>query len=190
MEKTYVNTLTNEASRKLIDLLLCLPTGVLRMSPDVTGLVETSLNLASIQISTEDKDKDKEADVEIVLSCRSSRGSALVALQSKLEAFARQTGFAIKNNEDPYPAWSPNPSSPLLGKTLTAAKKVTGDEWHFEAIHAGLECGMFMDKYPEMDAVSIGPNMWDVHSTLERLEIKSVGPFYNIVLELLRECAQ
>ena len=89
-------------------------------------------------------------------------------------------------HSDGYPGWAPNPQSVLLEKTVGAYERLFGTEPKVRAIHAGLECGLFLEKYPELEMVSFGPTLRGVHSPDERLEIATVPKFWDLLLEVLK----
>jgi dipeptidase D len=168
------------ARDRLLHLIDGLPHGVLSMSRDVPGLVETSNNLAVV------KTQDDHAAINV--SFRSSVMPALYAVARQVTSIARQSGATVKL-EDPYPGWKPNPDSPIVKKTAEVYARVFGSEPHLKAIHAGLECGLLIDQIPDMDVVSIGPEIRGAHSPDERVQISSVERFYGALKELLKELA-
>jgi dipeptidase D len=169
------------ARDRLLQLIDGLPHGVLSMSRDVPGLVETSNNLAVI--TTEDD------HATINTSFRSSVMPALRAVGRQITSISRQSGATVAV-EDPYPGWKPNPESPIVKKTAEVYARVFGSEPHLKAIHAGLECGLLIDQIPDMDVVSIGPEIRGAHSPDERVKISSVARFYGALKELLKDLAQ
>jgi dipeptidase D len=168
------------ARDRLLHLVDGLPHGVLSMSRDVPGLVETSNNLAVV------KTEDDHATINV--SFRSSVMPALYAVARQITSIARQAGATVKL-EDPYPGWKPNPDSPIVKKTAEVYARVFGSDPHLKAIHAGLECGLLIDKVPDMDVVSIGPEIRGAHSPDERVQISSVDRFYGALKELLKDLA-
>jgi dipeptidase D len=171
---------TKAAGLKVIKFLLALPHGVLAMSKDVPGLVETSSNLAIV--------KTGKDGVEVVTSSRSSVSEALTSVIDSIESLAALAGAKIRH-EGRYPGWRPDPESALLKKAQTAFKGLRGFDAHILAVHAGLECGIIMEKLPGMQAISFGPALYGVHSPDEKLQISTVGPFYNFLKELLKALA-
>lgn len=170
--------LTKADSDRFIRTLYACPTGVIAMSFALPGLVETSLNLASI----------KPVDANnwlITTSQRSSVESAKHALSQRLEALFTLAGMSVKHTEG-YPGWKPNPDSALVKLVADTYKDLSGKEANIRAIHAGLECGLFLEKYPHLDMVSFGPTMRGVHSPDERLLIPTVLPFWNLLTETLK----
>ena len=151
------------SERLLLSLYAC-PHGVYAMSKDMPGLVETSTNLASVKM--------KEGYIEINTSQRSSVESQKHNLKNMVECALRLSGAEVTHG-DGYPGWKPNIKSELLDVTRQAYIDLTGTEPEVKAIHAGLECGLFLEKYPWLDMVSIGPQMSGVHSPSEQLSISS-----------------
>ena len=159
-----------EDSERLIQALYACPHGMMAMSKTMPGLVETSTNLASVKM----KEDEKGAYIEVNTSQRSSIESKKHDLKQMVEcALALACDEVIHG--DGYPGWAPNPQSPLLEVTKKAYQDLFAAEPKVLAIHAGLECGLFLEKYPYLDMVSIGPQMFGVHSPQERLSISSTG---------------
>ena len=165
---------------RLLRMLDGLPHGVLAMSRDVPGLVETSSNLAVVRT-------DSEA-AHVVTSHRSSVMSALLAVRRQVQSICEQAGASV-TVDDAYPGWKPNPSSPLVQRTVDVFKDMFGATPEVKAIHAGLECGLLIEKKPGMDAVSIGPQIENAHSPEERVQISSVDRFYRHLVGLLGSLA-
>jgi dipeptidase D len=168
--------LQREASLNFLELVLALPHGVETMSKEIPGLVETSSNLARI---------DWEDDQAVFLN--SSRSSVASAIDRKLEQISAiaSLGGALANHGEGYPGWQPDLDSKLLAFAKEQYIAVTGKEPTVTAIHAGLECGIIGEKYPGMDMISIGPDMFDVHSPDERLSISSTARFYDYLKALV-----
>lgn len=162
---------------KLLQSLYACPHGVIAMSMDMPGLVETSTNLASVKM----KGKNK---IEITTSQRSSVESAKADIVNMVECALALSGAEVKHSNG-YPGWKPNPKSPILEVSTNVYKKLFKKEAKVKAIHAGLECGLFLEKYPELDMISIGPTMRGVHSPDEKLEIPSVEKFWKFLTEIL-----
>lgn len=169
----------DEATKRgLIRSLYACPHGVLGMSHEMEDLVETSNNLASI--------KQKDDKIIVTTSQRSSTTS-LRDSASEMVASAFELGGAAVAVTDAYPGWKPNPDSAILKASADAYRKLFGKEAAVKAIHAGLECGLILDVYPDLDMVSFGPTLRDVHSPAERIEIKTVDLWWRHLLEVLRE---
>lgn len=153
------------------------PNGVMAMSQSVKGLVETSTNLASIHFMENDI-------AEIVTSQRSSVESAKFDLADRIKSNFYLAGADIRNSES-YPGWAPNTDSQVLKIAVKAYKDLFDQDVVVRAIHAGLECGLFLEKYPGLDMVSIGPTLKGVHSPDERMEIHTVDKFWKHLIEIL-----
>lgn len=157
-------------SDKLLLSLYACPHGVFAMSKDMPGLVETSTNLASVKTK-----KDGNGHfIEINTSQRSSVESQKHNLKNMVECALALSGAEVSHG-DGYPGWKPDVNSGLLAVTRQAYIGLTGKEPEVRAIHAGLECGLFLEKYPYLDMVSIGPQMTGVHSPMEQLSISSTA---------------
>lgn len=163
----------------LLQAVLGVPNGVLAMSFAMPGLVETSSNLASVKV-------DKHGTIALVSSQRSSVESAKHAAAIAIESVFNLAGAEVVHSEG-YPGWTPNPNSLLLDVTRKSYIKLFGVEPKVRAIHAGLECGLFLEKYPELDMVSFGPTLRGVHSPTERLEISTVDKFWKLLIETLQK---
>ncbi len=163
-EEMPQTVLPKEVSDKLLLSLYACPHGVFAMSKDMPGLVETSTNLASVKM--------REGYIEINTSQRSSVESQKHNLKNMVECALLLSGAEVTHG-DGYPGWKPNVHSELLEVTRQAYVSLTGTEPDVKAIHAGLECGLFLEKYPWLDMVSIGPQMSGVHSPSEQLSISS-----------------
>lgn len=167
---------TLEDSKKAAWLLLVLPNGVCAMSADIQGLVQTSLNLGILRLQ-------KEA-LQLDYSVRSSVGSEKELLLSKVQAIVDSCGGSWEVSGE-YPAWEYKKESVLRDKMVAVYQEMYGKKPVIAAIHAGLECGLFADKLEGLDCVSIGPEMWDIHTTEERLGISSTERVWKYILALL-----
>lgn len=164
---------------RALELITALPHGVMAMSDEIAGLVETSTNLAVV---------GRAGDrVEILLSSRSSVASALLALQQRIGATAALAGATAKE-EGGYPAWQPDVSSRLLSIVKGVYGEIVGEP-KVGAIHAGLECGIIGEKYEGMDMISFGPQIEFPHSPDEQVRIDSVGTFYVVLRAVLERLA-
>lgn len=161
----------------LINSLYACAHGVLAMSREIENFVETSTNLASIKMD--------EKQIHIATSQRSSVESAKIAAAQKIEATFRMIGAHVSHG-DGYPGWTPNPNSRVLKVGVETYQKMFGHAPVVRAIHAGLECGLIGEKYPQMDMISYGPTMRGVHSPDERIEIKTVQMFWDLTVEILK----
>ena len=164
-------------ARNIIRSVFAVFNGVYAMSMDVPGLVETSSNLARI--------RTEQGKVTMVASQRSSVESAKYAVQATVAACFRLAGAKVEQS-DGYPGWAPNPKSELLDISVRAYRELFGRDPQVKAIHAGLECGLFLDAYPDLDMISIGPTLRGVHSPSERLELATVPMVFNHLLAILR----
>ncbi len=171
-------TMTEDSQDRLLDLLHGLPHGVDKMNYDIPELVDTSTNLATVNIN------DKK--VAIGMSTRSSISSALQDFRDRIKAISELSGATVEEDE-PYPGWKPNLDSEILKKSKKIFKDMFEKEPVVEAIHAGLECGIIGEKYPGMDMVSIGPTIKYPHSPEEKVGIESVEKTYDYVLKILEE---
>ncbi|MFP4377143.1 MAG: aminoacyl-histidine dipeptidase [Spirochaetales bacterium] len=173
--ETPPEVMTDESARRLLDLLAALPHGVLRMSADVEGLVETSTNLATIKI------KD---GVEIGTSQRSSFSSRLAQAAGQVTAAARLAGASVRVDSR-YPAWEPDMESSLLSRAKKVYNEQFGSDPVIEVIHAGLECGVIGAKYPGMEMISFGPTITGAHSPDERLQVSTLSRAWQLLAALL-----
>ena len=167
-----------DTTRRLILGLYSCPHGVMGMSHSIEGLVETSTNLASIKMK-------EEGVIRVETSQRSSSESLKTDVGNMVKAVFELSGAEVEVR-DGYPGWSPNTDSPILKVTVDAYKKLFGKEPAVKAIHAGLECGLFLSKYPYLDMVSFGPTLRDVHSPVEKMEIATVDLFWRHLVEVLK----
>lgn len=179
VEDKVTEVMSNDDMCALLITIVGLPNGVLAMSFAVPGLVETSSNLASVKFNTE------EGKVTITTSQRSSVESAKLYAAQTIESVFFLAGFDVEHS-DGYPGWSPNPDSKLLATTVECYRNLFATEPKVRAIHAGLECGLFLEKYPHLEMVSFGPTLRGVHSPDERLEISTVDKFWKLLIELLK----
>ncbi|MDR1814775.1 MAG: aminoacyl-histidine dipeptidase [Tannerella sp.] len=161
----------------LIKALVACPHGVLGMSSEIEGLVETSTNLASVKIIDDET-------IEIVTSQRSSVGS-LKQAASEMVAAVFELAEATVEHGDGYPGWAPDRNSKILKVAQESYKRLFGKEAAIKAIHAGLECGLFLEKYPDLDMISFGPTLRGVHSPDERIEIKTVAMWWEHLKDIL-----
>ncbi len=170
--------LDSESSRKVCDLLVLVPNGIRAMSTDIPGLVETSLNLGILKL--------EDGVLRASFALRSSVGSRKEMLKTKLHAVLRVLGGHVEITGD-YPAWEYRADSPLRDRMVEIYRRQYGAAPEVLAIHAGLECGLLSAKIPDLDCVSIGPNMKDIHTTKETMSISSVQRVWKFVLEVLKE---
>ena len=162
---------------KVLCMLTCLPNGVQAMSRDIPGLVQTSLNLG-ILAAEEDR-------LTATFCVRSSLGSQKELLHRRLQALMEQLGGTVTVSGD-YPAWEYRKDSPLRDLMTEVFWEQYGAAPEIEAIHAGVECGILAGKLPGLDAVSIGPDLPEIHTPRERMDIASVERVWRFLLEVLR----
>ena len=172
--------LSAESAATAVRLMLALPHGVIRMSDDVRGLVETSTNFATIRTTDE--------AITIKTSQRSSSETRLAAIGAQITAVAELAG-ATWSIPSSYPPWEPNPGSALLERCKRVYLEYAGSEPVVDVIHAGLECGVIGATYPGMEMISFGPNIKHPHSPDERLELASLERVVDFTYALLRDLA-
>ncbi len=175
-EQMHPTSQDKEQTRQMLTALRAVHNGVLEMDQDMDWLVQTSSNLASIRHTSE--------GVRVVTSQRSNILSARKNM-SAMVAAALQLGGAKTKTADGYPGWKLDPSSKLLKAARESYVRLFGKEPQVLAIHAGLECGLLSEKYPEIDMVSFGPTLRGVHSPDERLLIPTVQMVWDHLLDLL-----
>ncbi|MBN1560899.1 aminoacyl-histidine dipeptidase [candidate division KSB1 bacterium] len=178
--KTDCKVLDEKSQARLLSLLFALPHGPLAMSRTIKNLVETSNNVAAVTC-------DSKA-FNVLMSSRSSNMKALGATLDKLAAIAGLAGASVEQPKG-YPGWMPNLDSELLKVALATYKEVTGKRAQYQAIHAGLECGLIGEKFPGMDMISVGPTIKYPHSPEERVHIGSVAVFYKHIVKMLEALA-
>ncbi len=169
--------LDQATQKNLIRALYACPHGVLTMSTRMPGLVETSTNLASVKFRPENK-------IEITTSQRSDLGSAILDASAMVHSVFQLIGADTRSGEG-YPGWTPNPSSELLELTKQAYITLFNQTPIVRSIHAGLECGLFLEKFPGLDMISFGPTMRGVHSPDERINIETVDKFWKLLVKVL-----
>lgn len=166
----------------LINGLNACPHGVIAMSRDIPGLVETSTNLASVKMAGEDK-------IIVTTSQRSSTESFKEEIASRIESVFTLAGAVVTHNEG-YPGWKPNLNSQILKIAIESYEKLYHITPAVKAIHAGLECGLFLEKYPHLDMISFGPTLQGVHSPDEKMHIPAVEKFWNHLVAILKKVAE
>jgi dipeptidase D len=172
--------LTPEATHRTLALLLSLPHGVAGMSPNLSGLVETSSNLATASV--------QDGRLRILTSQRSSVLSRLAEITAVVRAVAELAGAEVKE-ENKYPPWPPRMDDPLLRQAKQIYTRLFGKAPVIQVIHAGLECAIIGAMYPGMQMISLGPTIRSPHSPSERLHIPSVGQVGQLLAALLEELA-
>ncbi|MBQ2424458.1 MAG: aminoacyl-histidine dipeptidase [Alistipes sp.] len=167
----------SDAQSSLLSAIVGLPNGVLAMSQTMKGLVETSTNTASV--------KFVDGQIVVTTSQRSSVELSKKNAMHSIEAVLAMAGATVVHS-DGYPGWTPDPNSSLLSCTIESYKSLFGTEPKVRAIHAGLECGLFLEKYSHLEMVSFGPTLRGVHSPDERLEIDTVDKFWKLLIDVLK----
>ncbi len=162
----------------LLGALVGVPNGVIAMSAAIEGLVETSTNLASVKFASRES-------VVVTTSQRSSVESGKLYAKQAVESVFLLSGAEVEHS-DGYPGWAPDPNSHLLKCTVECYERLFGKEPKVKAVHAGLECGLFLEKYPHLEMVSFGPTLRGVHSPDERLEIATVDKFWRHLKEIVK----
>ncbi len=165
------------STQRTVFILMNAPCGVQVMSPDIPDLVQTSLNLGVIELTKQ--------ELRTKCSVRSSVETQKQLLKDQLWClFDGIGGSVLYSNE--YPGWAYRKDSPLRDLAVQSYRNLYGAEPRIIAIHAGLECGLFADKLPELDCLSLGPNMKDIHTVNERLSISSTARTFQLVLDILK----
>ena len=170
-------SIETSVARRMLLCLRALHNGVFAMSQDMVGLVETSSNLASV--------RKGDKIVVVNTSQRSSIGSARINMSATIRAAFELAGARAETNEG-YPGWKMNPNSVILKIATESYMKLFGKAPKVLAIHAGLECGLFSEKYPHLDMISMGPTLRGVHSPDERLLIPTVQMVWDHLLDILK----
>ena len=176
-----VQPMAEEFTVRFISTLLACPHGVIAMSTDIPGLVETSTNLASVKM-------EEGNTIKVVTSQRSSVKSALHAAAEKVEAALLLGGADVEHGGE-YPGWKPNMDSHILSVSVNSYRKLFGVDPEVKAIHAGLECGLFLEKCPDLDMISFGPTLRGVHAPGERLELASLDKFVDLLTDIVTNFA-
>lgn len=169
-----------KTSFNLICALNSVPHGILAMSAEVKGLVETSTNLASVKMQDDNV-------IRIGTSQRSSTNSARRYAAERIEAAFVLAGASV-THESEYPGWKPSLKSHILEICKKSYRRLFGKDPVVRAIHAGLECGLFLDKYPGLDMISFGPTLRGVHAPGERLDLASLDRFVILLEDVIKEC--
>ena len=174
---TDVLPIDSHVAERLIASLFACPHGVIAMSQDIPGLVETSSNLAAVKM-------DEPGTVKVITSQRSSMASARKYASRQVRAVFMLAGAEVEHLLE-YPGWTPNVQSKLLQICCDSYRKLFMAEPEVKAIHAGLECGLFGEKFGELDMISFGPTMRGVHAPGEKLELASVDKFWDLLVDVV-----
>lgn len=164
--------------KKILNAIYACPNGVIAMSQSIDNLVETSTNLASVKFV-------KGNMVEVVTSQRSSVDSAKEDIGNMVKSVFELAG-AYAEHSDGYPGWNPNTDSEILKISEKSYEKLFNKKPIVRAIHAGLECGLILEKYPDMDMISFGPTLRNVHAPDEKINIETVDKFWKHLLDVLK----
>jgi len=178
-EETHetADVMIGEYQNALLNALYSCPHGVIAWSQSIDNFVETSTNLASVEL--------KDNTAYITTSQRSSVESAKTDIANMVAANFRNIGAYVEHS-DGYPGWTPNPSSEVLKQTEKSYTKLFDTKPKVLAIHAGLECGLIGETYPQMDMISFGPTIKGAHSPDERIKIDTVKMFWDLTLDVLK----
>jgi dipeptidase D len=186
LSETPALCMDDKSTCSVLSLLTLVRNGVLSMSAHVKGLVAHSRNLGIIKTLTDGE--GKPTAVKFSMSTRSASNNHLDDSERELETLARALGGEATHRAR-YPGWDYAPVSPLRDLWTAVSEKLYGITPKVEVIHAGLECGILCDKLGEMDIISVGPDMKDIHTPREMLSIPSVERTYRLVCETIRELA-
>ncbi len=178
-EEVPTEVLDAASTTKLLNALYACPHGVFAMSYRMPGMVETSTNLAAVEFT-------EENTILITTSQRSDVDSEKMNIAQMVAAVFRMAGASVEHGEG-YPGWAPNPDSAILKIAVDSYKRLFGKEPVVRSIHAGLECGLFLEKYPGMDMISFGPTLRGVHSPDEKVEIKTVEMWWRHLTDILEK---
>lgn len=176
-EAPRAKAIDKDTTKRLLQAIYAVPHGVHAMSQDIPGLVETSTNMASVKMKPGNI-------IRIETSQRSSTASSKRDMNTMVRTVFEMAGAEVSSGEG-YPGWKPNPHSEILEIATASYKRLFGVDAKVKAIHAGLECGLFLEKYPSLDMVSFGPTLRGVHSPDERMLIPTVEKFWNHLLDVL-----
>jgi dipeptidase D len=171
------NVLKKKLQGAILRVVAALPHGVVKMSADIPGLVETSTNVAMIA--------SKGRTVQLATSQRSSVASEIEEIAQTVRTILEMGGAEVEQG-DGYPGWKPNMDSPILRTASRTYRQLFKKQPEVKAVHAGLECGIIGEKYPGIDMVSFGPTIEGVHSPDERIHLDTVPRFYGFLLGVLR----
>lgn len=180
LSNNHGEVISKEQSTKIINALFACPHGVIEMSREIAGMPETSTNLASV----------KMPDTETLIVCTSQRSSVESKkheIKDRVEAVFSLADANAISHSDGYPGWKPNLHSHIKEVTVNAFKDLFNQDAEVCAIHAGLECGLFLEKNPDLDMISIGPDIFDNHSPSEKCRISSCERFWKHLVRILND---
>ncbi len=173
-----LKTFTVDASRRLIDVMIGMPHGVIKWSERIEGLVQTSTNFASI--------KQHNNLIEITTSQRSSSKIEKNEIADKVSALFVKNGFSFAH-ENEYPGWESAHDSELITRAKASYLSTFGEYPKIKEIHAGLECGILSERYPHLEIISFGPSIRGAHSPSEKIEVNAVERFWLLLIKLLHD---
>ncbi len=173
--------INDNQAKQLIATLFATPNAVQWMSNAVPGLIETSCNLASVKMQNNNT-------ILITIHQRSSVDSRRDEIANRIKALYQMIGCNVEF-EDAYVGWAPNPDSKVLNVAVQSFKDLFEENPRVEALHAGLECGLFLEKMPNLDMISFGPTLKDIHSPSEKANIPSVAKYWQLLTEILKRLA-
>jgi dipeptidase D len=166
-----------DSKSRVISMLNIIPNGIQTMSMDIENLVESSTNIGVLRTT--------DSAVTFECAVRSSVGSLKTDITNRMELLTKQLNGTLQLISD-YPAWEYAKNSQLEKMCIDAYKNLTGNEPIIMALHAGLECGLLLEKMPHAEAISFGPNMYDVHTPNEHLSISSTENTWKFLLAVLK----
>ncbi len=173
--------MTQSSQETFLNMLVACPHGVLEMSTRMKDMVESSTNMASVKFQ-------KGQKVIVTTSQRSELESRKLMAARMVRSVFEMAGATVSHS-DGYPGWTPNPNSYIVRVAANSYKRLFGQDPIVRSIHAGLECGLFLEKYPELDMVSLGPTIRNAHSPDERINIEATEKFWLHLLDILRDVA-
>ena len=177
--KNTLNVLSPKTKERIVFLLMTMPDGIHKMSPDTENLVQTSSNVGIMRLD--------ENNFELIASLRSSVSSEKEALSDKIQFLTETIGGTFSTEGD-YPAWEYQEDSPLRDLMFDCYQECLSKNPRMVGIHAGLECGLFFQRIPDIDIVSFGPTIEDIHTPKEKLSIDSVARMYSFLVYVLENC--
>lgn len=180
-EEREYTCLNANSKQRMLCMLMDTPNGIQVMSPDIEGLVESSLNLGVMEYA--------DGAYQFAYGVRSSQASYKFYMSEKLKALTEQLGGSFCYDGE-YPGWEYKKDSRLREIYSKAYQEMFGSPIKIEAIHAGLECGILAEKMGDIDIISVGPNMQDIHTTEERLSISSTKRLYDLICKVLKDFAE
>jgi len=173
-----LTVMNKKTQTQLLNAIYACPHGVINWSQDLDGLVETSTNLASIKMNN-------NKEIIVTTSQRSSVDSAKKDISDRIGSIFRMAGARVEHS-DGYPGWTPNPESEIVKTTEASYRRLFRKKPVVRAIHAGLECGLILEKYPNLDMISFGPTIRGAHTPGEKINIKSTQKFWKLLLDVLK----